>query len=236
MPKPETLQDYLALVPTFPAAPAPVRVTLPHAPGRAAYVDRIPTTNNVAFITIDDGWHAQQLAHDLIQQSGIPVTAFLTIDAISDDVDFFASLQASGMAIENHTLSHPCLIEDLQYGSPCAADMPYEEQSVELCSAADQLGNWYGRRPTFFRPPYLKWNDDTLRAAWDCGITAGFSAKESVENGVISWAWPDHRVHAGDIIVMHFIPSLPDDFIAALQAIKAAGLTPALLEDYVDVS
>ena len=35
---------------------------------------------------------------------------------------------------------------------------------------------------------------------------------------------------------MHFRPAFPDDFIAALAAIKSAGLTPALLEDYVSLA
>ena len=35
---------------------------------------------------------------------------------------------------------------------------------------------------------------------------------------------------------MHFRPAFPDDFVAALTAIKAAGLTPALLEDYVGLA
>ena len=35
---------------------------------------------------------------------------------------------------------------------------------------------------------------------------------------------------------MHFRPAFPDDFIAALAAIKNAGLTPALLEDYVSLA
>ena len=35
---------------------------------------------------------------------------------------------------------------------------------------------------------------------------------------------------------MHFRPAFPDDFIAALTAIKEAGLTPALLEDYVSLA
>ena len=38
-PQPVTLQDYLDLVPAFPPAPAPEKVTLSHADGRAALYD-----------------------------------------------------------------------------------------------------------------------------------------------------------------------------------------------------
>jgi hypothetical protein len=34
---------------------------------------------------------------------------------------------------------------------------------------------------------------------------------------------------------MHFRPAFPDDVLAALNAIKNSGLTPALLDDYVQV-
>jgi hypothetical protein len=40
-------------------------------------------------------------------------------------------------------------------------------------------------------------------------------------------------VHRGDILLMHFRPAFVDDFIAVLQAISRAGLTPASLESYV---
>jgi hypothetical protein len=42
-----------------------------------------------------------------------------------------------------------------------------------------------------------------------------------------------HRIFPGDIILMHFRPAFLRDVLAALRAIHAAGLTPALLEDYV---
>lgn len=43
----------------------------------------------------------------------------------------------------------------------------------------------------------------------------------------------EHRIHPGDIILMHFRERFVDDFIAALNAIHAAGLTPAVLGDYI---
>jgi hypothetical protein len=51
----------------------------------------------------------------------------------------------------------------------------------------------------------------------------------------VAYQRPDHRVRAGDIILMHFRSTFPDDFVAALRAIKAAGLTPAVLADYVEL-
>ena len=130
----------------------------------------------------------------------------------------------AGCVIEGHTVSHPKLLE-----------LSYDDQRYQLCKATDQLEEWYGRRPVFFRPPYGEKNDDTMRAAWSCGLKVGFHWRATVDKGIVYYQAQDKRLHPGDIILMHFRPAFPDDFVAALEAIKAAGLTPALLEDYVDV-
>ena len=58
-------------------------------------------------------------------------------------------------------------------------------------------------------------------------------ASETVNNGAVAYQTAEHQIHAGDIILMHFRPAFTNDVIAALTAIHNAGLTPALLEDYV---
>lgn len=217
--------SYLDRLPSFGPAPTPVPVTLAHAPGRAAWTHEIPTTQQVAFLTIDDGWTKAPEAIALLRASNVPITLFLTTDAVKSNVGYFAQLQSLGAVIEDHTISHPDL-----------TDLSYEEQKHQLCASSDTLGGWYHRRPIFFRPPFGAQNDTTLRAAWDCGLVAGFHWRETVDKGVVSYQRSDHRIHPGDIILMHFRTSYVDDFIAALKAIKASGLTPALLEDYVKVA
>jgi peptidoglycan/xylan/chitin deacetylase (PgdA/CDA1 family) len=216
------LADYLALLPSFPPAPAPVAVALPHAAGRAAWVSRIPTTQPVAFLTIDDGAVKTPAAIALLKAAGIPVTLFLTTNFISGDTGYFTKLQSEGAVIEDHTISHPELI-----------NLDYAHQKTQLCHSSDLLATWYGRRPVIFRPPFGDKNDDTLRAAWDCGLKAGFFWKETVDKGIVRYQTALHKVQPGDIILMHFRPAFAADFTAALRAIKAAGLTPALLENYV---
>jgi peptidoglycan/xylan/chitin deacetylase (PgdA/CDA1 family) len=219
-----TLQDYLNRIPTFPAAPTPIPVTLPHTAGHAAWTHQIPTTQPVAFLTIDDGVTRLPIAMDLMRAAKIPVTLFLTTNTISPDKQYFAKLQNLGAVIEDHTISHPDL-----------SKLSYDAQKNQLCHSTDLLGQWYGRRPVFFRPPYGNKNDDTLRAAWDCGLQAGFHWKETVNDGVVRYQTSVHKIQPGDIILMHFRPAFAADFVAALRAIKAAGLVPALLEDYVRV-
>jgi peptidoglycan/xylan/chitin deacetylase (PgdA/CDA1 family) len=221
-----TLLDYLAMIPSFPVRPAPVKISLPHAAGEAAVITHLPTDSKVAFITVDDGWWAEALTQNLIDQSGIPVTAFLITTAVKGTSEtFFANLQSHGVVIEDHTVTHPDL-----------TTLNLAGQEAEICSAAGQLGNWFGRRPLYLRPPYLSYNEVTLRAAWSCGIGAVVSANDSVANGVISYSDSAGKIDPGDIVVMHFEPDFAINFVNALRAIKAAGLTPAVLQDWITVS
>jgi peptidoglycan/xylan/chitin deacetylase (PgdA/CDA1 family) len=212
--------DPLARIPKFPPAPPAVKITLPQGPA-AAWLSRIPTSQKVAFITIDDGWTKQPEAVQLVQAAHVPVTLFLTINAIRSDPGYFKQLQAAGAVIEAHTLTHA----DLKGKSS-------DFQRREICGSADQLGAVYGRRPVLFRPPFGDKDVTTLQVTHECGMKAAFFWKETVDKGVVRFQ-EGHTVQAGDIILMHFRPAFTDDFLAALQAIHDAGLTPALLEDYI---
>jgi peptidoglycan/xylan/chitin deacetylase (PgdA/CDA1 family) len=181
----------------------------------------VSTTDNVAFITIDDGWVKTPGAAALLESLNVRVTLFLTTDAVKGDPDYFAELQAAGAVIEDHTISHPNLV-----------GMSYASQKAQICGAADQLADWFGRRPVFFRPPGGNRDDTTLRAAHDCGMQAVFGWRETVDQGIVRYQVGD-SVQRGDIILMHFRDAFVADLTAAVDAIRASGLQVALLEDYV---
>jgi peptidoglycan/xylan/chitin deacetylase (PgdA/CDA1 family) len=211
---------FLARIPKFPPAPPAERIVLPQGP-EAAWLSRVPTSQKVAFITIDDGWSKQPEAVPLLQAAHVPVTLFLTINAIRSDPAYFKQLQAGGAVIEAHTITHAGL-----------KGMSRDFQRREICGSADQLGNIYGRRPVLFRPPFGDKDATTLQVTHECGMKVAFFWKETVDRGVVRFQ-EGQTVQAGDIILMHFRPAFVDDFLAALQAIYDAGLTPALLEDYI---
>jgi peptidoglycan/xylan/chitin deacetylase (PgdA/CDA1 family) len=211
---------YADRLPKFDRPPKADKVKLPEG-ASVPYYSRIPTEQPVAFITIDDGQIKRPEALELIKEAGVPVTLFLMIDAIRNDPPYFKRLQDAGAVIEAHTVTH----QNLKGKS-------YGVQHREICDSADKLGQWYGRRPVLFRPPYGEKDDTTLKAAHDCGMHAAFFWKETVDKGIVRYQ-SGNTVQRGDIILMHFRDRFVDDFIAALQAIKAAGLTPALLEDYI---
>jgi peptidoglycan/xylan/chitin deacetylase (PgdA/CDA1 family) len=179
-------------------------------------------TQKVAFLTIDDGYLKNPEAPKLLAAAHIPVTLFLTTDAIRDNVPFFAALRQYGAVIEAHTISHPEL-----------AGRSYGLQRHQICDGTDRLAEWYGRRPVLFRPPFGDKDSTTLTVAKSCGIKAAFFWKETIDKGKVRYQEEPKRVQPGDIILMHFRPAFVHDFLAALRAIKRAGLTPALLEDYI---
>ncbi|MBL7261036.1 polysaccharide deacetylase family protein [Paractinoplanes lichenicola] len=207
-------------VPRFAPPPPATKVTLP-ANGTAGWFSRIPTDQKVAFITIDDGWEKNPLAVKLFQAADVPIALFLEVNAISDNPGYFQQLQATGATIQNHTISHPVL-----------KGRSYAFQKHEICGGADQLGRLYGKRPTLFRPPGGAHDATTLRAAHDCGMKAAFFWKETTHKGKVRFQ-EGTAVQPGDIILMHFRPRFVDDFLAVLNAIHKAGLTPARLEDYI---
>jgi peptidoglycan/xylan/chitin deacetylase (PgdA/CDA1 family) len=207
-------------VPRFPPAPTPEPITRPDS-DQVPFLSRIPVTQPVAFLTIDDGYLKSPEAPKLLAAAHIPVTLFLTVDAIRDDVAYFDRLRDYGAVIEAHTITHPEL-----------RGRSHDFQHHEICDGADRLGQWYGRRPVLFRPPFGDKDGTTLRVAGECGLRAAFMWKETVDKGKVRYQ-EGHRVQPGDIILMHFRPAFVKDFLAALRAIHQAGLTPALLENYI---
>jgi peptidoglycan/xylan/chitin deacetylase (PgdA/CDA1 family) len=207
-------------LPVFGPVPLAVPVDVPSGTS-APYFSSIPTTQKVAFITIDDGFTKDPKFIEVLRASHVRVTLFLEINAIMDNPEYFRQLQSAGAVIEAHTITHPELI-----------GTSYDFQKHEICGSADQLRTLYGRRPQLFRPPFGDKDATTLRVVHDCGMKAAFFWKETINAGIVRFQ-VGSKVQPGDIMLMHFRPTVVQDFIAGLQAIKDAGLTPALLEDYI---
>jgi peptidoglycan/xylan/chitin deacetylase (PgdA/CDA1 family) len=221
-PKPKSLEWYLARVPTFPVAPSPQPVELP-AGDAAPFWGHVPTDQKVAFITIDDGALARPAdVPDFIREAHIPVTMFLNSPAATEYTDYFKRIEAAGGVVENHTISHPSL-----------RGRSYEYQHHEICGSADKLAQLFGKRPAVFRPPFGEYDQTTKQVAHACGAKVLVNWTETVNEGIVRYQTPTKVVQPGDVLLMHFRPALMDDLLGALKAIHRAGLTPALLTDYI---
>ncbi|MET9611514.1 polysaccharide deacetylase family protein [Kitasatospora indigofera] len=204
-----------------PFAADDVRVDGP-APAPAWATWNVPTTDNVVFFTIDDGWQRTPEAEQVIAAEKLPVTAFPLPMPSGFEPGFFKRVTAvPGSSVQNHSVSH----RDL-------STLPLAEQQAEICDARDAAARVYGTPTTVFRPPYLAFNADTLQAAANCGIRTVVTATADFSWGA-SNVWHGGPLQAGDVVLMHFTDTLAADLQRALAAARAAGLRPAGLTEYL---
>ncbi|MBT2446102.1 polysaccharide deacetylase family protein [Streptomyces sp. ISL-43] len=185
--------------------------------GLPPVVSRVPTDEKVVFITIDDGWvHDPAVARTLVDRR-IPASLFLLPGATSYDTQYFTDMVGQGrVSVENHTVNHPDL-----------TTLDAAGKDAEVCGAGEQLAATFGREPKLLRPPYGAVNDDVRLAAKACGVKALITWTYDFTTWGETPATP--QLHAGDIVLLHFTPTLGADLQRALDAAKAAGLKPAAL-------
>ncbi|HSA51452.1 MAG TPA: polysaccharide deacetylase family protein, partial [Yinghuangia sp.] len=161
-------------------------------PGVPPVLRRVPTTDKVVFLTVDDGAEKDPAFSRMLRELDIPVSVFVS-DYLIPDYGYFRDLAEQGVAVHNHTLNHP----DLRKLGRAA-------QEREICGQQDNLAEEIGVRPRLFRPPYGEYTPETLRVAASCGITAVPMWNQEVFVDRIDYRYTDHRFHPGDIILTHF--------------------------------
>ena len=212
---------YLKQVPEFRPAPVAEAVSVPHGDS-TPWWSRVPTTQPVAFLTIDDGGGTRTAdALELIKRAKIPVTLFLNSPAAASYSAYFKAIKDTGASIQNHTVTHRKL-----------KGQTYSFQHKEINDCANRIQEVFGVRPYMFRPPFGEYDAVTLKAARDCGMRVSFFWRQTVNDGIVRYQAGD-TVRPGDVMLMHFRPNLADDLLASLKAIHRSGLTPARLEDYL---
>jgi peptidoglycan/xylan/chitin deacetylase (PgdA/CDA1 family) len=205
---------------TTSSPPATIRpLTAMAPPGHSPVITRVETTDPVVFLTIDDGFTREPGLVTLLDELDIPVTSFLVDQAVRDGAAFFRSLPDT--TVEAHTRSHP----DLR-------SLPEEAQRAEICDNADTIASTFGHRPVLFRPPEGSHDAATQRAAAACGMAAIVLWEVVVEQGEIRFR-SVRELRAGDIVLLHFKPGLPDDIRMLVQQVEEAGLQVGRLEDYL---
>ncbi|MBL1081460.1 polysaccharide deacetylase family protein [Streptomyces actinomycinicus] len=188
----------------------------------------VPTRKKVVFLTIDDGAEKDPAFLRMMSELKIPYSAFLSDYLVKEDYGYFRRMQAQGVTLNNHTLTHPYL-----------PGLSYEEQRDEICGMQAVMKEQFGKAPTVFRPPYGNYNGDTLRAAKDCGIKYAPIWDEEVF--VDHWEYRDwdRSLHPGDIVLTHFRGrddwngTMVDDMRRFLNKVTREGYAVARLEDYL---
>ncbi|WP_405983030.1 polysaccharide deacetylase family protein [Streptomyces sp. NBC_00158] len=202
------------------------------APGKAAVLDRIPVapTEKVVFLTFDDGAEKDPEFLKMAADLKLPISMFLTDNVASSDYGHFEKLRdnGSGSTVNNHTLTHPNL-----------RTLPFAAQKKEICGQQDHLEKRFGKRPPLFRPPFGNYNDDTLKAAAECGAQTVVLWRASMQINDFQYA-EGSALKPGDIILAHFRG--PSELkgetetqmtTKMLQRIQDQGYRIGRLEDYL---
>ena len=178
------------------------------------------TTDPVAFITIDDGVTKDRRGLRYVEQTKLPVTAFVSAWTVKDRASYFTRITRWG-SVQNHSATHASLARS-------STDLDHE-----ICYTQRALAKDFGSSPWMMRPPYGAGYDRQLAqvTAERCGISEFVMWDAVVENGRLTRAGKGLR--PGSIILLHFTPNLEKDLKVAVRAARRAGLTPANLAEYL---
>ncbi|MFD9647631.1 polysaccharide deacetylase family protein, partial [Streptomyces sp. NPDC059082] len=183
---------------------------------------RSHTPDPVVFITLDDGWNHDPAAARLLLDRRVPASLFLLPGAYAYDSGYFRTLLDQGRSrVENHTVDHPDLTA-----------LDAEGQRAQVCGARDRHLARFGDGPRLLRPPYGTYDATTRTTARACGAKALVTWTYDLTTWG-GWTPPAPALKPGDIILLHFNETVTQDLERALDAARAAGLTPAPLRDYV---
>lgn len=202
------------------APPPTVVPTVVAADGLAPKFHRVPTTDRVIFITIDDGMVRDPSYLDHFAQLRVPFTSFLTQPMAQADPGYWKAMEERGATIQTHTITHPNL-----------KVTPEAKARTEICEPADAFTQLFGKRPTLFRPPYGNSNDMVRRIAAQCGYRAIVLWAGSTNDGKLTMQ--DGPLKPGDIILMHYRTTLNADLDDVVARARAEGFRIGRLEDYL---
>jgi hypothetical protein len=195
---------------------------MPASPTQIPVLTRISTDKPVIFLGLDDGLVKSAEAKNWLISHHLPFTLFLVDDLIKTDYPYFRELQAAGMTIQDHTITHTDL-----------STLPLEQQKAEICGSADSFEAAFGSRPTLFRPPYGSYNDLTRQAAAECGMKAVVIWHAKANGGSIQFQDGNTHFLPGDIVLMHFRPEFLQDMRAFTDQAAKDGLQVGRLEDWI---
>ncbi len=186
---------YPGLKPFAPAPAPPAAKPITLNPSDPTVFSRVPLTDKVVFVTIDDGIDKDPSFIQMVKDFQIPITISLADTLIRDDYAYFEKLYETGyISIQNHTVTHPL---DMPVLAPA-------RQLYEVSGQQEKLHREYGVKPYIFRPPGGNYNATTIAAVRRGGLRGVMLWKEAMQISDMQYQTPVHRLHPGDIILSHF--------------------------------
>jgi peptidoglycan/xylan/chitin deacetylase (PgdA/CDA1 family) len=186
---------YKGLKPFAPAPAPPTVKPITLSASHPRVFSRVPMTDKVVFVTIDDGIEKDPRFIQMVKDFQIPITISLADVLIRDDYAYFEKLYETGcVSIQNHTVTHP-----LNMPSLSAAN-----QLDEISGQQEKLHKEYGVAPYIFRPPGGNYNATTISSVSEAGLKGVMLWKEAMEISDMEYQTAEHHLHPGDIILCHF--------------------------------
>ena len=222
---------YQGLKPFAPAPPPPAVKPIRLSASDPKVFSRLPMTDKVVFVTIDDGIEKDPKFIQMVKDFQIPITISLADVLIRDDYAYFEKLHETGyVSIQNHTVTHPL-------------DMPglsASRQLDEISGQQEKLHREYGARPYIFRPPGGNYDATTIDSVSKAGLKGLMLWKEAMEITDMEYQTSAHTLNPGDIILCHFRgpaqlhgETMVHMMIHLYKHIQAQGFTVADVTKYV---
>lgn len=123
--------------------------------------------SKLAALTFDDGPNTVTTPQvlDVLKKHNVTATFFVIGNNITpESSEIMRRAAKMGCGIENHSRTHSDMTK-----------MSAGEISAEISFTSDEIEKAVGRRPEFFRPPYIAYNQqmfDTVGLTFICGIGA----------------------------------------------------------------
>ncbi len=197
-------------------------------------------------LTFDDGPNTTTTMQvlDLIEQYGITASFYVVGNDINSESE--AAMKRAvklGCEIENHSRTHSVMSE-----------MTAEEILAEINYTSDKIEAVTGRRPKFFRPPYIAFNQ-LMYDIIDLTFICGNGAEDYLDEVTPQMRYERIMEQAADgmIILLHdkegnfrtvealkmLIPKLLDEgyeFVTTTQLFEQNGVTPQKNTIYTNVN
>ena len=175
-------------------------------------------TKKLAALTFDDGPNTVTTPQvlDVLEKHGIPASFFVVGNNITpESSEVMRRAVKLGCEIENHSRTHSDM-----------AQMSAEELMAEINFTSDAVEAAVGRRPKFFRPPYISYNQlmfDTIDMTFICGVGADDWNDEVSADERFSRIM--EQVSDGTVILLH-------DMTGNSRTVEAIGrIIPAMISE-----